>query len=221
MAFSAAARRDSAGDPPPPSPVVNGASFRPEDPLSPLCLASAFADLGDLSPAVAESLPLPDELAAVRVTAGGRVAKLLAVFPGQVNFQVPAGLPVGELEVTVERGGAVRLREMKTIAEMSPALFIVDRLRHNYPAAVLNEDSVLNDEPHRASRGSILQIFGTGFGPLDGEIGAGEAPTKTLQTRDTPRVFLGMDEADVLFSGPSPQFPGLWQINAGVPNGIE
>jgi uncharacterized protein (TIGR03437 family) len=31
-------------------------------------------------------------------------------------------------------------------------------------------------------------------------------------------VFVSVDEAVVQFSGMSPQFPGIWQINAIVPN---
>jgi uncharacterized protein (TIGR03437 family) len=31
-------------------------------------------------------------------------------------------------------------------------------------------------------------------------------------------VFISVDEAEVTFSGLSPQFPGLWQVNAAVPD---
>ncbi len=60
----------------PPSPVLNGASFRPEDPRSPLCLASAFADLGEVSPAGDVLFSGPS-----------------SQFPGlwQVNARVPVG----------------------------------------------------------------------------------------------------------------------------------
>ena len=50
-----------------------------------------------------------------------------------------------------------------------------------------------------------LQIFATGFGPLDSS------------NRAAVEVYFGDIPAEVLFSGPIPQYPGLWQINARMP----
>jgi uncharacterized protein (TIGR03437 family) len=49
-----------------------------------------------------------------------------------------------------------------------------------------------------------VQIFATGYGPPDGSVSV--------------QVFFGDSPANVLFSGPLARFPGLWQINAQVPN---
>lgn len=51
----------------------------------------------------------------------------------------------------------------------------------------------------------MLQIFGTGYGPLDA---TGQAAVN---------VWIADLPAAVLYSGPAPGIPGLWQINAQVP----
>ena len=63
----------------------------------------------------------------------------------------------------------------------------------------------MNSRTNPAASGSILQIFATGYGPLDS---TGAAPV---------RVFIAGTPSEVLYSGPVAHFPGLWQINARVP----
>jgi uncharacterized protein (TIGR03437 family) len=46
----------------------------------------------------------------------------------------------------------------------------------------------------------------------------GDVPSGLVRTQETPEVFISVDKAEVIFSGLSPQFPGLWQINARVPD---
>jgi uncharacterized protein (TIGR03437 family) len=77
------------------------------------------------------------------------------------------------------------------------------------PGAVLNQDGGLNISTAPAARGSILQIFGTGYGPLDA---SGQAAAT---------VWIANLPALVLYSGPTPGIPGLWQINAQVPYDFE
>ena len=74
------------------------------------------------------------------------------------------------------------------------------------PGAILNQDYSLNTAALPAARGSGPQIFATGYGPLDA---SGQAAVG---------VWLGELPAAVLYSGPAPGFPGLWQINAKVPD---
>jgi uncharacterized protein (TIGR03437 family) len=57
-----------------------------------------------------------------------------------------------------------------------------------------------------AARGSVLQIFGTGYDPLDG---FGQA---------VAGVWIADIPAAVLYGGPAPSIPALWQINVQVPN---
>jgi uncharacterized protein (TIGR03437 family) len=88
-------------------------------------------------------------------------------------------------------------------------LFVASGLDPAQPGAVLNQDNRLNTAGTPAARGSAVQIFGTGYGQLDGN---GSAPVE---------VWFGNYPAQVLFSAPAPGVPGLWQINATVPERLE
>ena len=59
------------------------------------------------------------------------------------------------------------------------------------------------------NRGGYLEIYATGLGPVAGQ-----------STVNTPQVTLGGVDAKVLFSGFAPGFPGLYQVNAAVPDGV-
>jgi uncharacterized protein (TIGR03437 family) len=69
------------------------------------------------------------------------------------------------------------------------------------PGAILNEDSTVNSAGNRARRGSIVQVFATGYG------------------KDaSARAFLSETDAAILYSGLHGSLPGVWQLNIRVPN---
>jgi uncharacterized protein (TIGR03437 family) len=90
------------------------------------------------------------------------------------------------------------------ITSAGPGLFVLQPADPSQPGAVENQDYSVNSQANPAAAGSILQIFATGYGPIDA---SGSAPVK---------VILAGTPADVLYSGPIGQFPGLWQINARI-----
>jgi uncharacterized protein (TIGR03437 family) len=96
--------------------------------------------------------------------------------------------------------GVEVLSTVVQIASSSPGLFLSDVSRVDQPGAILNQDSSLNTAGARARRGEVIQIFATG-------VGAG-----------APRVFLATENAEVVYSGLSAEFPGLWQLNVRVPD---
>ena len=78
-----------------------------------------------------------------------------------------------------------------------------------------------------AAAGDVLVILATGLGPV---IPGGETGEDSIDEqggfvrRDTtlqPKAFIGGIEANVIFSGLSPQFVGVYQINVFVPEGID
>jgi len=66
----------------------------------------------------------------------------------------------------------------------------------------------VTDAARPATAGSVVQIFATGNGPLNPD---GSTPVQ---------VFFADTPAQVFYSAPLSQYPGLWQINAQVPAGV-
>jgi uncharacterized protein (TIGR03437 family) len=49
----------------------------------------------------------------------------------------------------------------------------------------------------------------------------GAAPGSAISTPIPPKVFIGLQAAtNIQYSGVSPQYPGLWQINVQVPTTV-
>jgi adhesin/invasin len=67
----------------------------------------------------------------------------------------------------------------------------------------------------------VVQIFCTGFGPVTNQPATG-APAPGVpfaQTTAQPTVMIGGAPATVQFSGLTPGYAGLYQVNALVPQG--
>jgi uncharacterized protein (TIGR03437 family) len=177
--------------------VVNAASFAPG--MAPGGMASVFgANLGGGATAQAAP-PLPVQLAGVGVLVGGRAAQLFYASDRQVNFLVPSGLPEGETTLAVSTPLGVSPAVSVPVLTYLPGLFFD-------PATGLGAI---------VQRGDFLEIYGTGFGPV--------RPSSMLGLEETlaaPSVLVGNQPAVVLFSGLSPGFPGLYQVNVRLPAGL-
>jgi uncharacterized protein (TIGR03437 family) len=165
----------------------------PTTPIAPGALASSYVNFGVATAIDAGSLPLPKQLGNVEVLVNGRAAPLLAVRPAQVNFQVPAATEIGVATVMVRRDGSEVASYSATVTPAAPTVF----------AAV--------------GSGSVCTIYATGQGATDPPVDDGVAPVAIANSRLTPRVYAGAEQTEVLFSGLSAPFPGLWQINVRVP----
>jgi uncharacterized protein (TIGR03437 family) len=166
--------------------VVNAATFRAGDPVAPGSIAALFGDFSISSP---------------QILINGFASPVFASVPGQINFRVPDEVAPGIASIQIKDRDSVIAEGNVRIASAAPGLFISDPFSPSRPGAVLDENSRLITAETPASRGSAIQIFGTGQG----------AP-------GTPRIYIGAELADVLYSGAHPDFPGLWQINARVPD---
>jgi uncharacterized protein (TIGR03437 family) len=201
--------------------VVNGASFRLEQPLATGSWATAYASIGAATKAIANNTPFPATLGGVQILVDGKPAPLYYVDPaaGQINFLVPSGVDPGVRPLRVTVGGANQDTTVR-IMRAAPGIFVIDSSLKPGLGAILNQDSSLNGSSNRAKRGELIQIFATGPGRLSQDIADGAAaPSSPLVTTvSTPQVYIGGVEAKVQFSGMAPGFAGLWQVNAYVPN---
>jgi len=178
--------------------VVNSASFTAG--IVPGGLATIFgASLAGGITASATSLPLPTTLSGVRVTLNGQAASLVYVSDRQINFVAPGTLSGSSAEIVVS-WLAESVRATVPIMTVDPGIFVIDAERSG---AVLIAGTGLTTLARPAAAGDVLEIYVTGLG----------------QVKALPSVTVGGREAEVLFSGPTPSFPGLEQINVRVPAG--
>ena len=101
---------------------------------------------------------------------------------------------------------------------------------------MINQDGTVNDATHPVKRGDYISIYATGQGLVSSPPADGDIPRNGLvSSQGGLRVFIGSDFTDqvplqgteqrnangdvnfIAFSGLSPSFPGMWQINVRIP----
>ena len=108
--------------------ITSAADFTRLAPLAPESLATAFGTGLATQTAEAEGHPLPTTLGGTTVRVRGVPAPLTYVSPGQVNFQIPGGLPAGEATISVTAGDGTVTEGVTRLAPVSPGLFAADFL---------------------------------------------------------------------------------------------
>jgi uncharacterized protein (TIGR03437 family) len=185
-------------------------------------------------------LPLPKTLADVQVTVNGTAAPLYFVSPGQINFVVPWNAPVtGTADVQVLKVSTGQLLAASAVPmnTVSPGIFVGASAGTGAKlAAVINQDGSVNDATHPVKRGDYISIYATGQGLVASPPADGDIPRNGLVgSQGSLRVFIGSDYTDqiplqgseqrnlngdvnfISFSGLSPSFPGMWQVNVRIP----
>lgn len=205
----------------PQATVVNGATFASGIPVGQGSIATVFGAFTGVTQGQAQAVPWPTTINSVRVLIDNNVeAPLHFVGPTQVNFQVPRSLGLGRHSIRVSIG-TTDVAAALDVLDTAPGVFIRDeRQGIRRQAAVLNQDNTINGPNNRARKGQVIQIFSTGVGPVSGSTPDGAAgPSAPLASMTRiPQVYVSVAPADVQFAGLSPQFPGVWQVNAIVPD---
>ncbi len=196
--------------------AANGASFVAGEPLTAGALASVFGVGFASSDVYASAIPLPTTLGSVSVTIGGFPAPLLFVSSKQINLQVPWEIAGTTADIVVTVNGNVLAPFHASIGPVSPGIFTTQS--GTGQAIAINPDGSIASPEHPARVGEALVILATGLGPVTPKAVDGENSSDALRNTVTmPKVTIGGESADVLFSGLSPQFVGLNQINVTVP----
>jgi uncharacterized protein (TIGR03437 family) len=205
--------------------IVNGASFVPGQAIAPGSLFSIFGSQLAAAPAGADTIPLSTSLGGVTVkfVSGSTSveAPLLYLQSNQINAVVPWNLVPGDATVVVTSASVSSTPASVKIGEFSPALFAIGTM-----AAIQNVDgslaqpagSIPGRTTHPAAIGDVVIIYATGLGPVDTTPANGDTPSKTTNSLHKPFVAIGGLSAEIQFSGLSPQFVGVYQLNVVVPN---
>jgi uncharacterized protein (TIGR03437 family) len=178
-------------------------------------------------------MPLPFTLADRQVVINDQLAApLSSVGPSQVSLQVPWETPLGTQRIAVRTTdtGELIASGNFAVAAASPELFSGGD--KNAFQAILNQDNSANSSSNPAARGTVINIFGTGQGPVsppvpDGNPGPEPAastiavPTSDgnacLNQQPSICVAIGAVFGEVQFSGLAPGVVGIWQITVKIP----
>jgi uncharacterized protein (TIGR03437 family) len=207
--------------------VLNSATFARGQAVSPGSLVSIFGSELAAGIAQADSIPLSTTLANVSVTFNKVPAPLVFVAGGQINAQLPwntlsSGTLSGSVDVVVTRNGVASAAKQIPVGPFAPGIYAVDNR-----AIAINPDGSLaqpagsipgiNTRP--AKQGEAIIVLGTGLGAVDSALANGANSRDKLRSVTTPpMVLINGLTAPVLFAGLSPDFVGVYQVNATVPN---
>ncbi len=174
--------------------------------------------------------PLPREFLSARVRVNGVDAPFFFASPGQLNFQVPVELFPGGALIEVSRDGVAGNSISAPMFERSPGIFrlgiedygaIVNATQGNFPIpTALGRKFGLSTAPARP--GDIITIFATGLGPVDNPVPTAEVTPDSPLARTTEPPFVNYSSSPFpllerpSFSGLTPRFVGLYQINVPV-----
>lgn len=228
-----------------PGGVLNGASFdKTGQPIPPGALVSIFGTDLSAATASADSVPLSTSLSNVTVTFNGIAAPMKDVVHSaangdQINAQVPwealsAGATSGTAQVVVTRNGVASAPLPVTLGPAAPGIFsfqfgtgqaVAYGNSDGAIAAPINSGLPFTSRPAKIADPQTLVILCTGLGPVNPPVKTGDKVTDGLlhETPTKPVVMVGGVQANVVFSGMTPQFVGVYQLNiviaAGTPTG--
>ena len=226
---------------PPPSISAGGVVLATGTPLvnriSPNAIISvfgqSFAGTQTLNPVIDADGGIAANLGATCLEIGGKRAPLFFVSPTQINAQVPHDLTPGEAALTVTRGCGTANEQRSeaasaTVAAVSPAFFNVPlNLDGRNPLVALHGGGPnlvgapdLGAEFTPAAPGEVVTLYGTGFGPTEPAIAAGQIPGPEIRLANAVAFTVGgiaVPPEDVPYAGASPCCAGLYQFTLRLP----
>jgi uncharacterized protein (TIGR03437 family) len=182
------------------------------------------------------SAPLPPAILNREILVNDTLgAALIAVSPGQINFQIPFGANIGSNSISVRLADTGELLAGGTmlVAANSPGFFTLSQDGKGQAAARNQDGITINGPANPASRGSVISLYGTGQGQVSPAVADGApapanppASTVAVPTSDAktcltqqPSVCaaIGASFGNIQFSGLAPNYAGLWQLNVQIP----
>lgn len=195
--------------------AVNAADFR-TGPIAANSIASIFGQNLAVRPELAQTTPLPVELAGTTVTIDGVQAQLIFVSAFQINFVVPASIDPGPATIVVSNPTGVFAAGLVQIEASAPAIFTLNSTGSGDASALATQDGVTFQTPPFDilvnGKPNILILFATGIrgaqadDPND-ENGVAEAVTVTIDGR----------AARTIFAGAQGSLAGVDQLNVELP----
>ncbi len=196
-----------------PGGITNAAgTANPSAPVAPGSIVSIYGTNfvpGATTNGQSGGIPLPTTLDGVQVTMNGIAAPLFYVNSFQINALVPWELSgSSSMRVEVMAGGVASNSANMDLAVTAPGIFAITDAKGNLVTA-----------SNPAAPGEYLVIYCTGLGAVSNPpaSGAGAPSSPLSETTDATTVTIGGVPAQVSYSGLTPGFAGLYQVNVQVP----
>ena len=212
------------------SRAVNNATFESGDGVSPGDIVALFGEHLLLSaPASNTSLPLPTDLGSTKVYVNGALVPLYYVSYNQINFQLPYEATAGNSVVEVERQTQRSNKIVMPVVDRAPRLlrlglgnYGIIQNAADYSLVGPADIPGLAAKPVKAGDAITIYMIGGGQTSPPATTGAGVTgdlrylPATTV-TFGNPSPLGGGVVVDALFSGLTPNFVGLYQVNVIIP----
>ncbi|MDP2999868.1 MAG: IPT/TIG domain-containing protein, partial [Bryobacterales bacterium] len=205
-----------------PGSLVHAASFGAGFPVAPGGLITIYgANLSERVSVVRE-MPLPLQLDETEVVLGGQPLPILYSSDKQINAQVPFDLAVNtQHQVVVRRRNQISVPESFTVSAAQPGIFTKNQQGFGQGIIMKSDQRTLAEPATPAARGEAIVIYCAGLGAVSPPVGPGQpAPLPPATTVNPVTLTIGGQPAQVLFSGLTPGFAGLYQVNALTPQNV-
>ena len=217
--------------------VVNNGTFGGNESLAQGDIVAVFGSQFTYdAPQGATSLPLGTKLNDVQVLVNGIAAPIYYVSPNQINFEIPIDASIGKPTVGFGPDGA---GTVQVVRNGQPGNLVYVEINAQVPEFILYDGGygimttpagALTGIPSNPVKvGDTIVIYAVGLGPTSPPVASGTAsPTKPLaEVPGTTQVCFGVVTpfskvpcAKPFFTGLTPNFVGLYQIDVTIPAGV-
>jgi uncharacterized protein (TIGR03437 family) len=167
---------------------------------------------------------IPTSLGGVSVQINNKPAFVQYVSATQVNVLAPDDSATGNVAVALTNSAGTSNSVQVNLQRFLPGLSVVG----GYVRAIRYPDGAIVNGTGAAetgattiaavSGGTVISLFGTGFGPTSSNVAVGQIFSGAYQTSNPVTVAIGGQTAQVLWAGLIG--PGLYQINVTVPSSL-
>jgi uncharacterized protein (TIGR03437 family) len=168
---------------------------------------------------------LPTQLSGTQVLIGGKPIPLRSVSAGQITAQVPFDVGIDpQQQLIVQRGNTQSVPQSVVVAASHPAVYTQDGLGvlgNGIGEIVNGATNMLITPSHPAQAGDVIIMYCDGLGAVTPSIPPGTpAPASPPVPVNPVTVQIDRADAQVLYAGLAPNYVGLYQVKAVVPDKV-